>query len=246
MKLKLSIILFLLITIAHPGFSQMGTIANNQVNYSTPEVSVDENVFVIADTTKPSGLKKETLEVIITRPRPNHDPRIATRRSLIFPGLGQIYNKEYWKLPIVYGALSIPTITFFYNNTWYKRTKFAFEAKYAFNARFDTAVVNPPTAADSSNYLSGIDPRLKNLSAGTLQNYRNIFRRDRDYSVLWFLIVWGVNVVDATVFAHLKQFDVSDNLSLRVKPSINPLTKNNEMKLVFSLKKPTQRIFSVK
>jgi hypothetical protein len=244
MKLNRYIILLLLIVIGKPVFSQMDDITEKQV-HSFLEPANNTDLLLVIDTTPKPATRKDSPAVVITRPRPNHDPRIATRRSLIFPGLGQIYNKEYWKLPIVYGALAIPTSLFFYNNTWYKRTKYAFEAKYAFSARFDTARV-PPTAVDSTNYLGGIHPTLKNLSTGSLQNYRNIFRRDRDYSVLYFLIVWGVNVVDATVFAHLKQFDVSDNLSLKVKPSINPLTKNNEMKLVFSLKKPTQRIFNVK
>lgn len=245
MRLNRYIILILLVVIGRPVFSQVDGNTGKELTGFLYQTASNDELSVLVDTT-PKAIVKKDSPVTITRPRPNHDPRIATRRSLIFPGLGQIYNREYWKLPIVYGALAIPTVTFFYNNTWYKRTKSAFEAKYAFSARFDTAVVNPPTAADSAAYFGGIDPRLKNLSTGSLQNYRNIFRRDRDYSVLWFLIVWGVNVVDATVFAHLKQFDVSDNLAMKVKPSINPLTKNNEMKLVFSFKKPTQRIFSVK
>ena len=71
------------------------------------------------------SLQKETLPVIT-----KHNPRTATRRSAIIPGWGQAYNKEYWKIPIVYGALSIPTITFFYNNTWYNRTKSAYDLVY--------------------------------------------------------------------------------------------------------------------
>ena len=196
----------------------------------------------IADTSKKNVPKKDT--VTVAKPKLKHDPRIATRRSLIFPGLGQIYNKEYWKLPIVYGVIAIPTITFFYNNTWYKRTKFAYETKFAFNSIFDTSRV-APTFTDSAG-LREIYPQLKNLSAGSLQGYRNQFRRDRDYSVLWFVIAWGLNVADATVFGHLKEFDVSDNLSMQVKPHINPLTKNNEVKLVFNFKKPSHKIIDTR
>ncbi len=206
--------------------------------------SVSANRIAPDTTIKKNSPKKEPNFTAPTKAK--HDPRVATRRALMFPGLGQIYNKEYWKLPIVYGALSIPTITFFYNNTWYKRTKYAYEAKFAFSAMFDTAVLHPPNAADTANYLGGIHPTLKNLSAGSLQSYRNEFRRDRDYSVLWFLIVWGLQVADATVFAHLQQFDVSDNLSMQVKPHINPVTKNNELKLAFSFKQPTHRMINVK
>lgn len=186
------------------------------------------------DSAKPSTIKKDSAEI-----KKKHNPKIATRRSLIFPGLGQIYNREYWKLPIVYGALSIPTITFIYNNTWYRRTKLGYELK------FKTEQVGA-TLADMSNYLNNINPKLKNLSSGSLQGYRNEFRRDRDYSVLWFFIVWGLNVADATVFAHLKEFDVSDNLSMQIKPTINPITKSNNVGLVFNFKQPIHKLKTVK
>ncbi len=187
-----------------------------------------------ADTTPQQQTKKDSS----IAPKKKHDPKIATRRSLIFPGLGQIYNREYWKLPIVYGALSIPTVAFIYNNTWYQRTKKAYILKFR-------AEQTGATAADTAN-LANIDPRLKNLSSGSLQGYRNEFRRDRDYSVLWFLIVWGLNVADATVFAHLKEFDVSDNLTMQVKPTINPLTKSNGVGIVFNLKQPSHKLINVK
>jgi len=66
--------------------------------------------------------------------------------------------------------------------------------------------------------VNKIDPVLKNLSAGSLQSYRNIFRKNRDYSIMWFLIAWGINVVDASVSGHLKEFDVSNNLSMHIAP----------------------------
>jgi len=134
-----------------------------------------------------------------------HSPRKAAIRSAILPGWGQAYNREFWKIPIVYGALAIPTITFLYNNTWYRKTRDAFNIR----------------ASNDTPRFSQIDPKLQGLSANSLQFYRNTFRQDRDYSVLWFVIVWALNVVDATVFAHLKEFDVSDDLSLRIQPQIN-------------------------
>lgn len=141
--------------------------------------------------------------------RPKHDPRKATRRSAILPGWGQAYNKEYWKIPLAYGILAIPTATFIYNNDYYKKTRFAYDARIK------------AQNGDSSD-LAFIDPELKNLSAASLQNYRNTFRRNRDISILFFLLAWGLQVVDATVFAHLKDFDVSKNLSLRIQPDFQP------------------------
>jgi len=220
MKLHFLIILFLLAAVGNTAWAQAG---KNGLVRSDSIIRLTE----IKDTTVTKDAKKI---------KPKHDPRIATRRSLILPGWGQAYNREYWKIPIVYGALAIPTATFIYNNKWYKKTKFAYEAKY-------TASQPGATHADSAQ-LDKIDPQLQGLSVGSLQSYRNIFRRDRDYSVLWFLILWGLNVADATVFGHLKDFDVSDNLSMNVQPHINPLNNSRGISLAFSFKKPTQRQLS--
>ena len=165
----------------------------------------------------------------------NFRPQVATRRSAILPGWGQATNKEYWKIPIVYGVLAIPGALYFYNDSWYNKTKYAYEAKFKAQA---------PTL-DSSG-LAGIDPQLKNLGVASLQSYRNTFRRDRDYSILYFILAWGLQVADATVFAHLKQFDVSDDLSLQVKPQFNPNTRTPGLGLVFNFKEPAKKIFTTK
>jgi hypothetical protein len=162
-------------------------------------------------------------------------PQVATRRAAILPGWGQATNKEYWKIPIVYGVLAIPGALYFYNDSWYNKTKYAYEAKYKAQA---------PTL-DSSG-LAGIDPQLKNLGLASLQSYRNTFRRDRDYSILYFILAWGLQVADATVFAHLKQFDVSDDLSLQVKPQFNPNTRTPGLGLVLNFREPSKKIFTTK
>lgn len=162
-------------------------------------------------------------------------PQVATRRAAILPGWGQATNKEYWKIPLVYGVLAIPGALYFYNDSWYNKTKYAYEAKFKAQA---------PTL-DSSG-LAGIDPQLKNLGLASLQSYRNTFRRDRDYSILYFILAWGLQVADATVFAHLKQFDVSDDLSLQIKPQFNPATKSSGFGLVLNFKEPSKKIFTTK
>jgi hypothetical protein len=75
-----------------------------------------------------------------------------------------------------------------------------------------------------------------NQQQNAVLNYRNQYRRDRDYSVLFFLIAWGFQVVDATVFGHLKQFDVTNNLSMQVRPQLDPISKNAGLSLTFQLK----------
>ena len=158
-----------------------------------------------------------------------HSPRKAAIRSAILPGLGQIYNKRYWKLPIVYGALGVSGGIFFYNLKNYKDTRFAYKVKY--NMRQPGA-----TAADSALF-NRIRNNLKPLSEESLRFYRDQFRRDIDYSVLFFVLLWGLNVVDATVDAHLRTFDISPDLSFQFKPGYSEMAGTNGLSLVLHIGK---------
>lgn len=155
-----------------------------------------------------------------------HSPRTAAIRSAILPGLGQIYNKKYWKLPIVYGALGVCTGVFIYNLNNYKDTRFAYRVKY-----------NMRVSQTDSTLFSQINPLLKPLDEESLRYYRDQFRRDIDYSVLFFLVLWGLNVVDATVDAHLKSFDVGPDLSLQVKPGRSQLAGTSGLSVVLKIGK---------
>jgi hypothetical protein len=149
----------------------------------------------------------------------NFEPRKATIRSAMVPGWGQIYNKKYWKVPLVYGALGVTAGVFFYNVKNYKALRQAYIYKT------DTLPGNDIL----------IDPKFKNLSAGALKSYRNTFRQNIDYSVLFFILFWGLNVVDATVDGHLKQFDVDENLSLKIKPGYSPMANTTGLSFVFDI-----------
>jgi len=161
-----------------------------------------------------------------------YNPRKAALRSAILPGWGQIYNKKYWKLPIVYGALGTSAGVFFFNLKTYKDTRLAYTIKY--NMSLPTA-----TAADSAR-VDEIPDYLKRISLGSLRSYRDSYRRDIDYSVLFFVLLWGLNVVDAAVDAHLKSFDVSPDLSMRFKPGYSPMAGTTGMSLVVNLGKKRQ------
>ncbi len=151
--------------------------------------------------------------------RAAHSPRKATLYSTFFPGLGQIYNRKYWKAPIVWAAVGIPAYTYFYNKNWYKKTQFAISVLDTYSA------LGLAVPADS---LKLVDPKLQPLVTASddidLRNYRNEFRKDQDYSLLFFLLFWGLNVVDATVDAHLMGFDISNQLSLRVEQPSDRVT----------------------
>jgi len=177
---------------------------------------VNNGKEILLDTLKPQKdpasamlAKNDSLSAV------HHDPRKATRRSAMIPGWGQAYNHQIWKIPIVYGALAVPASLFVYNNTWYQRTKDAYNI-----------LVN---GGDSSQ----IHDQLQGLSAESMQYYRNVFRKNRDYSALFFLLVWGLNVADATVSAHLKDFDIGNDLSMHVEPDFNGKSSSLSVLLTF-------------
>lgn len=154
-----------------------------------------------------------------------HSPRKAAIRSAILPGLGQIYNKKYWKLPIIYGALGISGSVFLYNLNNYRDLRFAYKAKFE-------AAATPP---DSTNYFK-IKPELLPLDQNALRSYRDEFRRNIDYSVIVFILLWGLNVVDATVDAHLKSFDVSPDLGFKFKLGPSQMAGTTGVSLVMAFK----------
>ncbi len=155
-----------------------------------------------------------------------HSPGKAAFRSAILPGWGQIYNKKYWKLPIIYAGLGITTGVFLYNLGQYRDTRFAYRVKY--NMRVNHT--------DSALY-DDIKPKLKPLGEESLRFYRGQFRRDIDYSALIFLLMWGLNIVDAAVDAHLKTFDISPDLSLQLRPGHSVLAGTNGLSLVLKIGK---------
>jgi len=171
--------------------------------------------------------KKDSLKIVKKDSIKKHDPRKATIRSAILPGWGQIYNKKYWKLPLVYAAIGIPGYLIYDNKRWYDRSRYALSYLSNNNLNQDS--------------LNKVHPKLRALvdskATNSVINYRNEFRKNMDYSILITLLFWGLNVVDATVDAHLKEFDVSDDISLRVKPAILPATKSIGLSMVFTIGK---------
>lgn len=164
-----------------------------------------------------------------------HSPRVAAIRSAILPGLGQIYNKKYWKVPIVYAGLGITGYIFVDNIKTYREYRFAYNARYK-------ASQQGATAADSVDYNTLTD-FYKRVSPESIRAARDRFRKYIDYSVVFFVLFWGLNVVDATVDAHLKAFDVSPDLSLYIKPGHSEMANTNGISIVVAVKdKRSQRV----
>ncbi|HKC36435.1 MAG TPA: DUF5683 domain-containing protein [Chitinophagaceae bacterium] len=179
-----------------------------------------ENTVTVKDSSASKKSKTDTAKQKI------YNPKVAATRSAILPGLGQIYNKKYWKLPIIYGGLGVTGYIFIDNIKTYK------EYKFAYAARIKAESPNP----DSTDYRK-LKDIYKVLSPGSIRSARDEFRRYVDYSALIFLILWGLNVVDAAVDAHLKNFDISPDLSLQFRAGYSELAKTNGVSLVLHIGK---------
>ncbi len=155
-----------------------------------------KNTIAQADTLKPTADLSQKVN--------NHSPHKATIYSAILPGLGQAYNKKYWKIPVIYGLTGVLTYFAVDNNKEY------IVYKDAYKWRLDD---NSATVDKFEGIYSDEDLRI-------LKNY---YRRNRDLSFIGMGVVYLLNVVDAAVDAHLFYFDVSDDLSLKVQPGIQPM-----------------------
>ncbi|MCD6555889.1 MAG: hypothetical protein J7K64_01725 [Bacteroidales bacterium] len=154
-------------------------------------------------------------EVTILVSKKKH-PKRAALFSAVLPGAGQVYNQKYWKVPIVYSALGTAAFLFQYNNKQYHKFLTGYQQ------RIDTSL-------DETIFSDEI-------STDRLLEYKNSTRRNRDLSVVIFSAVYVLNIIDATVDAELSDFDISDDLSLKISPEIIPLygkMKKNTIGLTF-------------
>jgi hypothetical protein len=132
------------------------------------------------------------------------NPTRALLFSAVLPGLGQAYNNKYWKIPIIYTAIGGVGYSFSFFNRQYN--KYLDGLEELLKHEKDTSVILTIFDEDTD----------KDLVIQLKENYR----RNRDLSALAFLAVYGLNIIDATVDAHLSNFDISDDLSLNIKPDI--------------------------
>jgi hypothetical protein len=152
-----------------------------------------------------------------------YNPNIAIRRSAMVPGWGQVTNKKYWKVPIVYGALVTTGVIFFRNIDQYRDSREAYILATDGDPSNDYQIKQP--------YFSVKD------QPDRIRVFRNSVRQNIDYSVLFFIAFWGLNVADAAVDAHLKTFDVSDELSLQFKAGYSPIANTNGVAIVLNIGK---------
>lgn len=158
------------------------------------------------------SIQKATPQQPIERKRWMPNPMKATWLALVIPGGGQIYNRKYWKLPIVYGGFVGCAYALAWNNQMY--------SDYS-QAYLDIMDDDPSTDSFKDflppNYdISGNESRFQSI----FQKKKDYYRRYRDLSIFCFIGVYILSVIDAYVDAELSNFDISKDLGLRVEPAV--------------------------
>jgi len=129
-----------------------------------------------------------------------HSPRMAIVMSAILPGLGQVYNEKIWKVPIIYAGEMTAIYYYNWNHVRYKKI---------------IGILKDDGGAGQEEY----DIFGRPLKSYNLERARDHYRRQRDYSGLFVAGIYVLNIIDALVDAYFFEYDISDDLSLNIKPA---------------------------
>ncbi len=147
-------------------------------------------------------IKGEKMVEVSDTTKTSHSPKKAAILSAVLPGAGQIYNKKYWKLPIVYGGMA----TAIYLAIDYRKEYFRYREGY--RSLIDN---DPNTVSEFEN---------QPVTPEGVRDVRDTYKNWMEMSFIAAGLVYVLNIVDASVDAHLMEFDVSDNLSIKAQPRV--------------------------
>ena len=192
--------------------------AQERIGQDSLTVTTYDSLSVVVDTT--FSKKKEVGRDWSTW-RPN--PKRALWLALVIPGGGQIYNRKYWKLPLVYGGFIGCMYAMNWNNTMYKD----------YSQAYQDLMDKDPNTQSYNQFLhlgTQITPQNETRYQDIFRKRKDKYRRWRDLSFFVMIGVYALSVIDAYVDAELSVFDISDDLSLRVEPTIiNNRSSNNPL-----------------
>lgn len=222
MKKKLSDILHTFVAVT--ALSLAGTVS------ATAQTDSTANKMDIATDTLHIGMVTDTLKT----PKPRRDwatwrpnAKRAMWLAIVLPGAGQIYNRKYWKLPIVYGGFVGCAYALRWNNQMFRD----------YSQAYIDLMDDDPNTQSYNQFLhlgAEINDTNKEHYQKLFKNRKDTYRRWRDLSVFCLIGVYALSIIDAYVDASLSEFDISKDLSLKVEPTIindsrerNPLKANS-------------------
>jgi len=166
------------------------------------------------------NVSNDSLQVVKPVYKEERSPKKASIYAALFPGLGQIYNRKYWKLPIVYGGYAGLIYVLGWNNNNYKDyfQGYRIIAQYTSAATMkteerqflDNLIKNPSISLDNASTFKYVSAQLK--------SGKDYYRRNRDLTIIGIAALHVLSIIDASVDANLFDFDISDDLSMRIEP----------------------------
>ncbi|NDV78992.1 DUF5683 domain-containing protein [Dysgonomonas sp. 511] len=177
---------------------------------SVPPVSASADTITRLQMEKPVLIQDSTITITLGKKEFKPDSKKAVIYSAIFPGLGQIYNRKYWKLPIIYGGALGLTYAITWNGRMFSD----------YNDAYRDLVTN--SGKSYLDFISDEDKINSNRDYYTslFKSRRDYFRRNRDLAIIIAVGVYALCMIDAYVDAQLYDFDMSPDLSMRVVPVI--------------------------
>ena len=163
-------------------------------------------ILIIFSLTFPVSAQKIQQKILIPDSvlEKQHSPSKATIMSLCLPGLGQIYNRKYWKVPIIYAGFGVLTYFIVFNTNYYLTYKSAYIESYN---------------NDSSGNYSDI---VRKYPQESILSAREYYRRNLEISIILTAVLYILNITDAAVDAHLFTYDIKKDLSFSAEPTIIP------------------------
>ncbi|GAB4037560.1 DUF5683 domain-containing protein [Spirosoma jeollabukense] len=227
--------------------TKQGQSATDTIPPTVQRNGIKVGTSVLTDDDAPSLDNPDTVQVTAKQEAQIHKiiPRKATLRSLMLPGLGQAYNRQYYKIPFIYVGFGVMGYLFVKYRGLAKEAGIGYERllygdkilegiKVTYPpGTYSDAVVNPGPFFVPAKYLPvsevaiGISPFSDSKSifrtTANAKNAYDTFRRYRDLNLLLSGLLWVINIVEANVAAHLKTFDLTDDISMLVEPNVLPM-----------------------
>lgn len=171
-------------------------VPDTSLNQVVPDTMPERNAPIL-ESPAPDQVAYDSLKGKMLPFQPN--PKKSALYAAILPGAGQLYNRQYWKIPVVYVAAGAAAYFLIHNSREYQRYRRGYIAR-----------INNPDVQDEFTPLG--------YNSAQLQTLQNAYRRDLDMTILFTGLGYVLQVMDALAFAHLKNFDVSKDISMRVQP----------------------------
>lgn len=222
----MTIIVFILLIISFISSRAQNQFSISGINDSLPN-SKSEAIAINKALTQKDSLQLSQLSSSESKTKQNWDtwrpnPKRALWLAIVLPGAGQVYNRKYWKLPLIYGGFVGCIYALQWNNTMFKDYSQAY---------LDIMDNDPST--ESYNQFLHLGTKI---TSSNIKPYQDIFRRRkdryrrwRDLSFFCMLGVYALSIIDAYVDASLSEFDISDKLSLRIEPTVFSTAQRNSL-----------------